>query len=300
MKSSEQLLLKQRDSELSNMFDQGKIDDFISSLFQVKAPYTQSLKKIIKSFESEYLSLIKNLNDFDKSKTLTEVTRLSMLNPKLFSQKFTGRFTSNHLKTLASLSAMESKPKYKHSINIKLMSYLSLNPENKTAKNIVKEYLQECPEVIANACEEEVSIKSNYITNEEPKVKSLFNSPQEKSINMALEACFPNLYTYPNKVLHELFPYDLMKSNLSQEKFDFFLKSTMDFVVYQNEMPIYFFEIDSSFHDSIDLKRKDRWKDDICKLAEVKLIRIRPEHPNQTSVDDFKRIVTTCMNQHLN
>ena len=84
------------------MFDQGKIDDFISSLFQVKAPYTKSLKKLIKSFESEYLSLIKNLNDFDKSKTLTEIIRLSMLKPKLFSQKFIGKNTTEHLKTLAS------------------------------------------------------------------------------------------------------------------------------------------------------------------------------------------------------
>ena len=40
MNSSETLLLKQRDEELSNMIYEGQIDDFISTLFQIQKPFS--------------------------------------------------------------------------------------------------------------------------------------------------------------------------------------------------------------------------------------------------------------------
>ena len=111
---------------------------------------------------------------------------------------------------------------------------------------------------------------------------------------------FKNLRTMPNVALSNVISFSSIKSKLTPQQQDYFLKTSIDNVVYEGNIPKYFFELDSSFHDDKYVQLKDKDKDFFCEISGIKLIRIRPEHPNQTSVDDFKRIVTTCMNQHLN
>ena len=300
--NNEETILSNDEEKLFNIIDAGRIDDFIDVLFQLKKPFESNLKILIQTFELDYFLQIKEYSDSEKIKSLNELSRLNTLRPELLSDKFNEKVTSELVKTLAKIATIDRKIKRKHNPNIiaKLTSIASLNPENRTAKNLVKKFLRDFPEVIANACEEDISIKANYIAKSNSKVKGLFNSPQEKNMYLAIRACFPKLFPFPNMSLKQIFDNDLMKSKLSNDKFNFFKQSTMDFVVFEEDMPKHYFELDSSFHDSDDAKRRDKWKDEICKLGGINLIRIRPEHPNQTSVNDFIRIVQTLMNKHIN
>lgn len=297
----EQAVIMKDDKKLLNILKSGKIEDFIAALNLQDGELTKDSRYQIKFFESDFFAHTKDYSNEDKLKIYKIISNLKTLYPRLFSKTFISKVSSKRMISLKKEVDLDSKiEKTRPIFASELFGVMSLNQDNPIKKKLHKSILNDRPELVANACEEDISIKTNYITNEEPKIKSLFNSPLEKSMHLAIQACCGNLDTYPNKVLHEIFPYDFMKSKLSPSKFEFFKQSTMDFVVYENDMPKYFFEIDSSFHDSDDSKRRDNWKDEICKLGGINLIRIRPEHPNQTSVDDFKRIVTTCMNQHLN
>ena len=299
MNSSETLLLKQRDEELSNMIYEGQIDDFISTLFQIQKPFTKLLKQLIKSFESEYLIKIKDYSDVDKSKTITEVYKLSLINRDLFTKNFTNNITSQHLKTLTKLASMETKLKDRHTINNHLLSIASLNPTNPSAKIIIKEFLNDCPEVVANACEEDISIKTNTASIGKPQVTGIYNSPQEEKLDSALMARFKNMRTIPNAPLSNIIDINSIKSRLNKKQQLYFFQTSIDNVVYEGNIPKYFFEIDSSFHDNDHVKAKDKDKDFFCEVSDIKLTRIRPEDPNKTSIGDFTRIVQTLMNKHI-
>jgi len=300
MKSEEAVLMKV-DMELFNMLNTGEIEDFIEALLHRKEPLTQDSKSLIKTFESNFFSQIKDQAHSNKLKIYRIVSNIRTLHPNLFSKKFHKSVIGKRMMHLNSALDLDSKIENTRPIFAsELCSIMSSNPDHPIQKKLHKSFLKDRPELIANACEEDISIKTNHITNDEPKVKSLFNSPQEKSIYSAIETVFPKLKPIPNVALQQIIPYDLMKSQLSAEKFEFFLKSSIDCVVYEEDMPKHYFELDSSFHDSDDSKRRDKWKDEICKIAGIKLIRIKPEHPDQKSVNDFIRIVQTLMNKHIN
>ena len=58
--------------------------------------------------------------------------------------------------------------------------------------------------------------------------------------------------------------YNQLKGHLSEREKDFFFKSSVDFVVFEpfrSYFPIYFFEIDSIWHDAEEQKAKDKIKD---------------------------------------
>jgi hypothetical protein len=299
MKNEEAVLMKV-DMELFNMLNTREIEGFIEALLHRKEPLTLDSKSFIKTFESDFFSQIKDQAHSNKLKIYRIISNVRTLHPNLFSRKFYQSVTGKRMMHLNKSLDLDSKIKNTRPILAnELCSIMSSNPDHPIQKKLHEGYLKDRPELIANACEEDISIKTNYITNDEPKVKNLFNSPQEKSIYLAIKTCFNELNPIPNVAIQQIIPYDLMKSQLSNEKFDFFLKSSIDCVVYEEDMPKHYFEIDSSFHDSEDSKRRDKWKDEICKIAGIKLIRIKPEHPNQTSVNDFIRIVQTLMNKHI-
>jgi len=297
--NNEETILSNDEEKLFNIIDAGRIDDFIDVLFQLKKPFILNTKKLIKTFESNYFSHIKEHNYSEKIKTLKEVTRLSMLYPELLSKKFTKQISTLLMTTYAKLADIEKNIKRKNSINNELMSIISLNQENLTSKRLLKSCLKNQPESVANACEEDISIKTNTAPLNTPQVTSIYNSPIEESFDLALIKCFKEMRTVPNAPLSNIISFESIKPHLNTKQQDYFLRTSIDNVIYKDNIPIFFFEIDSSFHDDDYVKVKDKDKDFFCEISGIKLIRIRPEHPNQTSVDDFIRIVKTCMNKHI-
>ncbi len=60
-------------------------------------------------------------------------------------------------------------------------------------------------------------------------------------------------------------------------------------------MPMYFFELDSPFHDNIRARGNDAMKDAIFLAANVKLMRIRAYTAEEATVSKFKELVFELM-----
>ena len=68
----------------------------------------------------------------------------------------------------------------------------------------------------------------------------------------------------------------------------------MDLVVFEpfNQYePIYFFELDSVWHDEEDAKEKDKMKDNIFSAAGLKLFRIRDKQNQKIDEEEFVELV---------
>nr|WP_314579108.1 hypothetical protein [uncultured Pseudomonas sp.] len=79
-----------------------------------------------------------------------------------------------------------------------------------------------------------------------------------------------------------------------EEAFDV-LKGLFD--VGAGYVPVYFIELDSSFHDDPQAQVNDQLKDAIFRVANTKLIRIRPLDVKASSVEEFERLVRELMRQ---
>lgn len=62
-------------------------------------------------------------------------------------------------------------------------------------------------------------------------------------------------------------------------------------------VPVYFIELDSSFHDDPQAQVNDQLKDAIFRAANTKLIRIRPLDAKASSIEEFERLVRELMRQ---
>lgn len=122
-------------------------------------------------------------------------------------------------------------------------------------------------------------------TPEKTKVKRvdwlqpLFKSKLESEFYQALKNVFPTYFIYPNVAVSNIFEFNKIREHLDQDSKNYFLNAIVDFVVYDptdNHTPKYFFEVDSVYHDSEKAKRNDALKNNIFSIANIELIRIRP------------------------
>ena len=123
--------------------------------------------------------------------------------------------------------------------------------------------------------------------------KTLFNSYQEVEFFLALKRVFDSYQIYPNVGLSSIIDINKIKEKLDQKEIEYFFKSSVDFAVFEpfkNYIPIYFFEIDSVYHDTEEQIVKDRIKSKIFSLSGQKLYRIRK---NIDSVDEeeFEKLI---------
>lgn len=158
-------------------------------------------------------------------------------------------------------------------------NYAKQFPENEIAISIIENYQKEFPIEIQNSSEERILTTENKLDeNGIDARKSMFNSYQESEFFIALKRVFDTYQVYPNVALSNIIQYDLIKDNLTQSERNFFFKSSIDFAVFEpfkNYYPIYFFELDSVYHDTKEQKEKDKIKDKIFSLSNSKLYRIR-------------------------
>ena len=107
---------------------------------------------------------------------------------------------------------------------------------------------------------------------------SLFKSQQEVDFFMAVREVYATYLVYPNVALSCLIAYERIKEHLSAEERQYFFRGIVDCVVFdQHEgyRPLYFFELDSRWHDTDVQRTKDRTKERILALAGQTLHRVR-------------------------
>lgn len=124
---------------------------------------------------------------------------------------------------------------------------------------------------------------------------SLFKSKQESDFFDALRETFPTYQIYPNVATSCLLDWDLLRNDLTSEEQDYFFKSIVDFVVFDQMdqyFPKFFFEIDSVYHDFDRQKKNDRLKDAIFAKAGVQIYRLR----KQKSDIDWKICIRDIIN----
>ncbi|GGB53495.1 hypothetical protein GCM10011607_12570 [Shewanella inventionis] len=122
----------------------------------------------------------------------------------------------------------------------------------------------------------------------------LFKSEQELYFYQALRDIYPNLFIYPNVALKNIFDYDQLNSSLTKPEQDFYFKGVVDFVIYEPDglqHPLYFFELDSKYHDTETAKYNDSLKNAIFDAAGIKLHRVRLDSRTLTPKHEFKQII---------
>lgn len=172
--------------------------------------------------------------------------------------------------------------------------YAKLYPDNKMCKEIIAKYEKDLPQKINHTQTQNLTITENKIIEEQNDFrKSLFNSLQEVEFYLALKRVFDTYQVYPNVGLSSILNFDELQESLSVKERDFFFKSSVDFVVFEpfrNYFPIYFFEIDSVWHDSEEQKEKDKIKDKIFSVGGQKLYRIR-KIDNSIDEREFEKLI---------
>ena len=108
--------------------------------------------------------------------------------------------------------------------------------------------------------------------------RPLFRSRQEEDFFMAVRDVFAAYLAYPNVALSQLVDFEKVREALSERERAFFFRGLIDCVVFDQHRsyrPVYFFELDSPFHDGAAQQDRDRMKDRILALAGQRLYRIR-------------------------
>lgn len=125
---------------------------------------------------------------------------------------------------------------------------------------------------------------------------SLFKSAQEERFFYAVRQVFPSFAVYPNVALSALLDFKGIGPALSGEEAAYFFRAVVDCVVFdqhQRYRPVYFFELDSIYHEDADQQHRDHMKDRILALAGQTLHRIRLDHTPAT--DDFIIAIRECI-----
>lgn len=165
---------------------------------------------------------------------------------------------------------------YKSDLN-EAIYYAKFFPEHPVCADIIEQHTITSPQTIEHSQNKKIKITTKRKISKIDSTVSLFKSLQEKDFFLALCRVFPRLDVYPNVALSCLINYEAIKSSLSPEERDFFFKGIIDCVVFDRNhyKPIYFFELDSKYHDTINQKAKDNYKDNIISKAGQKIYRIR-------------------------
>lgn len=118
----------------------------------------------------------------------------------------------------------------------------------------------------------------------------VFKSPQEREFFEAANSLFSPKIVLPNAALSTVLS-DKCIEDLSQSDRNFFFNTTVDFVVLgEDYYPEHFFELDSSFHDSVEQKAKDKLKEKLINDSGFELMRIRKRKSGDMT-DIYKTLI---------
>lgn len=175
-------------------------------------------------------------------------------------------------------------------------------PDNEICKALIKQYEDSLPKRVAHSQVSTIQVTENKNLSTVDGRCALFKAPQEKEFFDAVRDAFPHFIVYPNVALSSIIDFEVISGRLSTAEKTYFFKATIDCVVfdYNHELylPVYFFELDSSYHDAPEQKRKDEYKDHILAAAGQKLCRIRRSNDKQNR-GDFARLIRDLREQEL-
>jgi len=244
------------------------------------------LNNAIDLFEEEFFSNIKNSALSDASVLFKEIGVLVELHEKRFSSTFVNKFVDEKLNFMVSIN------------DPNLLTYAIHNSKNLLAETIIEKTKASRPEDISDIIRPNVSINSSSLASCSSKTIRLFKSKQEDNFFQAMRRAFPTFHPYPNVALSCILDYNAIKNELNSIEQEYFFKAIIDSVVFDaadKYQPIYFFEIDSDFHDSDKARKKDKIKNKIFEVANVKLIRIRSHSQGENTVDKFESMILEIM-----
>lgn len=154
--------------------------------------------------------------------------------------------------------------------------YASLLPDYKDAKDFLDRLKNDRQETIdRNILSANLNVKVGSVGKLEFS-KSIFNSPQEQELYLSAKSYFTDEIILPNIALSSIIDSKIFQL-LDKESIKFFLQSTLDLCIVDhiNLVPIFFIELDSSWHDSVNQNNKDNMKNMIFEKAGLKLHRLR-------------------------
>lgn len=167
----------------------------------------------------------------------------------------------------------------KQSVNLKeAVSYAKKVPTNIACQEIIKRHAELSPVNVVHSQENTINVTYQNRIEDVDLTINLFKSNQEIELFTALAKVFNTYQIYPNVALSCLLNFEELKATLSREERDFFFKGVVDFVVFdqaEGYKPVYFFELDSDFHDTEKQKVNDLFKNQVLAKAGVKLFKIR-------------------------
>ncbi|WP_423770509.1 DUF2726 domain-containing protein [Pseudomonas sp. NLJ1] len=239
-------------------------------------------------FESEFFAFAEPLPAAERSKQFEYTNLIIELIQHGFSQGFVDRFVDERLKLMQETN---------HSA---LLNYAQTHQHRPLAKGIIQSFLQAKPEAVAASLWGNMTVRATEVTPGKPKTIRLFKSKQEENFYEAVRRVFPTHHPYPNVALSCVLDYQAIKDQLSEQAKSYFFRGIVDSVLFDvgaGYVPVYFIELDSSFHDDPQAQVNDQLKDAIFRAANTKLIRIRPLDAKASSVEEFKRLVRELMRQ---
>lgn len=276
-----------------------------------------------------FYNLLQN-NEFEKLFELEKIHRNEMKNDSLGQNLINNflissllKFVNNHYdKTLSSIILKTFYTQFIHhrkltysipdldfeKIVSEYISFLKLTNQPKTAyfiskkwdslviaNNFIDEYEKNNPVEINHSNSSNIKISMNSNLKTERNIINLFKSKQEYEFFYAISDKYPNYFTYPNVALSCIINFDEIKNELDSNESNYFFKAIIDCVVFKSDNnnfePMYFFELDSIFHDDEKQIKKDKIKDKILSLAGVNLFRIRAKSSKNLERNDFKQLI---------
>jgi hypothetical protein len=158
------------------------------------------------------------------------------------------------------------------------VTYARKVPGNPVCQEIINRYEELGPVNVVHTQQNRIHVTHQTRIEDTDLTINLFKSNQEIELFTALSKVFDTYQIYPNVAISCLLYYEGLKTSLSNEERDFFFKGVVDFVVFdqaEGYKPVYFFELDSDFHDTEKQQTNDHLKNQIFAKAGVKLYRIR-------------------------
>jgi len=244
------------------------------------------IQQAINLFESEFFSHIDSLNSRDKLLKFRHIGLIIEENRSAFSNSFVERFIDEKL---LALRATDSDA---------LLGFAAHFQDRPLSKKILAELQQKSPEKIASIKHKNISIKSTLTTQEPKKIIKLFKSKQEENFFEAVRRSFPTYHPYPNVALSCVINFEDIRQKLNSDATKYFFRAIIDCVVFDSSKgyePIYFFELDSVFHENEKASMNDALKNSIFEAANVKLIRIRPRLREEMTVEKLEKLVLEVM-----
>ena len=168
------------------------------------------------------------------------------------------------------------------------VEYARKLPNSKAAKQFLLDYEIRCKhESDTSFINSRLMVKIGKETKQ-TIAKSIFNSQQEIDMYLAAKEVFTEYLIVPNIAISTFINQDCLVEHDSKLK-EYYFKSVLDLCIVNPEtfIPEYCFELDSSFHDTENAKRKDKMKDMIFKEAGIPLNRLR-KVDNEDSSEAFK------------